>query len=779
VIALVVLGVLVSSSVLLHPRRGIVGANPVDDFQIMTWSLEWWPWSIWHGVDPLRTHLLWAPGGFATAWVTSIPAVALTALPVTLLGGPLLAYNVMMFASVALASGCAFLLCREVTGRTWPSVVGGLIFGLSPYMIGHTLSQHLNLAFIWPVPLVAWMIVRRCRGTWTSRRSFVLVAAALFAVQLLSSLEIFLDLTLVLGIAFVIALLLRSDVLRVAGDVVLGYCACLPLLGAVAYITLTSPHGALAHPAADYSIDLVNVVVPTPLSLIGKGHAVRTLTRHFVGNIGEQDGYLGIPLIAVVALAARARWRQGAGVAVCLLVVLVALSLGPYLTVTGRPVAAIPFSTARFPLLSDTLPARLSLFSMLVAACLVAVWLSLATPAWLRIGVAVLIFASLLPNVVLSGRIPGAWARSSLARFSTSSAPAGFVDAPGWGRFLRSGENVLVLPTEDRTAAMYWQVKSGMRFALAVPGTPFVPAHLEAEPTVVGLTNGTLLPVDGVQLGAARLRAFLAFDRVGAVVVTESAGSRWRELVAQATHRSPVLLAGSFLYPVGVSAPLRASGERVTAGPLSAWIRYDGQRGHVEAKLGGAAPVTLSAPDGDAEETAAAADGGRAVVAFTEWHRGRLLLRIATHVRGGRWGVVTLDRRSQPMWSLRALVEPGGTTVVTWLDEDDPLRLVRAAVMTPQGSWTPVRTLDRAEGLAFADVAAGIRGTAVLAWQDSIGNEQRVRVATYSPAGWSSTKTVGDAVPNIDDLRITGRVAPSVEWRANGRLHVWHPQETR
>ena len=69
---MVCLSVLVGWGVLLHPSQGLVGWNPASDFQVMTWSLAWWPWSIGHGVDPLKTPLLWAPGGFPTVWVTSI-----------------------------------------------------------------------------------------------------------------------------------------------------------------------------------------------------------------------------------------------------------------------------------------------------------------------------------------------------------------------------------------------------------------------------------------------------------------------------------------------------------------------------------------------------------------------------------------------------------------------------------------------------------------------------------------------------------------------------------
>ena len=79
---------LVGPDVLLHPGRAIVGRNPSSDFQIMTWSLAWWPWAVGHGVDPLHTSLLWPPGGFSLLWLTSVPAPALLALPLTLSAGP-------------------------------------------------------------------------------------------------------------------------------------------------------------------------------------------------------------------------------------------------------------------------------------------------------------------------------------------------------------------------------------------------------------------------------------------------------------------------------------------------------------------------------------------------------------------------------------------------------------------------------------------------------------------------------------------------------------------
>jgi hypothetical protein len=760
----------------------LVGWNPASDFQVMTWSLWWWPWAIGHGVDPLRTHLLWAPHGFPTIWLTAIPAVSLLASPLTLTLGPVVAYNALMFAAVGLAAACAFLLCQELTGRVGASVAGGLMVGLSPYMVGHTASQHLDLTFVWPVPLIAWVIVRRVRGRWPNGRSFVLLLAVLLVVELGSSLELFLDLTLVLGLAFAIALVgargARREVGRLGGLVGLAYCAISPLVGGAAYLALTSAHAALPYPPASYSIDLANVVVPTPLSLLGSTGAAREIARHFVGNIGEQDGYLGLPAVALIALAARARWKRGAWFAASLLLVVLAASLGPLLTMGGQPLLALPFATAHLPLLTDVLPARLSLFTALLAACLVAVWLAIERRTWLRVSTGLLLLVSLLPNFVLSGPVADAWAHSRTARFSTAQPPTGFVAASAWRRLVRPGETVLVLPTGDRTASLYWQLQSDMRFGLAIPATPFVPPRLAARPTVVGLVDQTLPEVDGDRLAAARLRTFLRQEQIGAVVVTPFASKRWQGIAADATDARPRRLSGSLVYPVGRLSPLRGSGERFAARTgaesLRAWLRYDGLRAHVEVQLGSAGPVALTNPTADAEHLTGAIDRtGRAALAYTEWRRGALFLRVATHAPGARWRFVTLDRRRQPIWSPRVRITRAGTIVVSWLDVAAPLREVRVAVGTLQGRWQRSLTLETADGLSSVDVAAAGAGGAVLAWHDQLANEQRVRVAAYTSDGWRMPTTVGTALASVGHLRIVGPAASCVRWTTHHGRHRW------
>jgi hypothetical protein len=433
VIAMLIVVGLVGPGLFLHLNRSAVGFNPASDFQIMTWSLEWWPWAIAHGVNPLHTNLLWAPAGFSTLWMTTIPIPALLASPITLLAGPLVSYNLLMIIAIPLAACGAYLLCWELSGRFSASLAGGLLFGLSPYMLGHLLSQHLNLVFVFPLPFLALLSVRYLRGKTRARR-FVWVAALLLLIELGSSLELFADLTLFALLAVTLAVAgglgQRRKCLRLAVLLALAYALLLPVLAVVLVFGLGGSHAALRFAPSSYAIDAANVVVPTPTLLLGALHGVRSASLHFVGNIGEQDGYLGLPLLAVAAGSLWRFWRRGAWLLGGLLVCALLLSFGPALTLDGRPLASLPFAIAHLPIFSDALPARLSIFTALCASVLAALWLSRPKRRWLQGAVALLLLVSALPNFWPSANLPGAWAISAHFSFSTRAVPTGFVGNP-------------------------------------------------------------------------------------------------------------------------------------------------------------------------------------------------------------------------------------------------------------------------------------------------------------------------------------------------------------
>ena len=111
-----------------------------------------------------------------------------------------------------LAAFCAFLLCRRVTGAFWPSVLGGYIFGFSPYMLGQVLA-HLDLVSVFPLPLIGLLTLRRLDAEISARR-FTILLAALLAILFLCFPELFATITIVCGFSLILALALFGEGLR-------------------------------------------------------------------------------------------------------------------------------------------------------------------------------------------------------------------------------------------------------------------------------------------------------------------------------------------------------------------------------------------------------------------------------------------------------------------------------------------------------------------------------------------------------------------------------------
>ncbi len=105
------------------PGGGTIGLGP--DVQIFLWGLRWWPFALGHGLNPFISHVVWAPYGADVLWTTTVPVISLLAAPVTLALGPTIAWNLLCVIAPALSAWAAYLLCRELTGRLWPSALGG------------------------------------------------------------------------------------------------------------------------------------------------------------------------------------------------------------------------------------------------------------------------------------------------------------------------------------------------------------------------------------------------------------------------------------------------------------------------------------------------------------------------------------------------------------------------------------------------------------------------------------------------------------------------------
>ena len=197
-----VLSVLIfGRAIVEHPASVYVGRGP--DPQLYIWFMAWWAYAISHGVNPFLTSVIWAPSGVNLAWTANMPLAAWLVYPITRICGPIVAYNVLCLLTPAFAGWSAFVLCRYVAHEWWPALLGGLLFAFSPYVLSRMLGN-MDLTLVWPIPLAAYVTLRRIDGN-LGARGFVAALAILIAAQFLSFAEIVASASLFGAIAFLLA----------------------------------------------------------------------------------------------------------------------------------------------------------------------------------------------------------------------------------------------------------------------------------------------------------------------------------------------------------------------------------------------------------------------------------------------------------------------------------------------------------------------------------------------------------------------------------------------
>jgi hypothetical protein len=435
-----------------------------DPAQTM-WFLRWTPYAIAHGANPFLTNHLNYPAGVNLTWNTPVSLIGFVLAPVTLTLGPIVSYNTFVTLDVALSAWTAYFAIRRFVGRKSAAFVGGCLYGFSPYMMTQA-HDHANLAAAFLPPLLLVLVdeifVRQRQPAARTGLLLGLVAAA----QLLVSEELLATEAIAGSLALGVLLIFRGGVrsrVRHAAKALL--CA----VGVFAYFAVwplweqffgpQRIHGTI-QASNTYVTDLANLVVPTSSQLIAPRWAV-AISQAWTGLPTEWDGYIGLPLIALLVIAAVRYWSSRL-VRTCGLValLLIVLSLGPRLHVAGHDTHIwLPWSPLdSTPLVKHALPARLMLYVDLLAAVIVAVFVDRlpGRERWRRglPGVALLILAlaSVLPT------FPYPAARLERTKFFTSRA----VD------LIPAGTVALIAPFQQLypSEPMLWQAEAGMRFRM-------------------------------------------------------------------------------------------------------------------------------------------------------------------------------------------------------------------------------------------------------------------------------------------------------------------------
>ena len=507
-----------------HLASRIVAADQIDSSQFM-WSFAWWAHALQHATNPFVTHAMFAPDGFNLQWTPTLPLPSVLLSPITIAFGPAVTWNVIQLAAPALSAWTAFLLCRHITGATWPSLLGGYVYGFSPYMLIH-LTGGPYLALVPIVPLFVLLVLRRADGSLTRRRFTVWMTLALTAQYLIST-EVLAASALFGAIALAAAIALLPDRRPVLLDVLR-----LLLLAGVATAVLVSPFlyyllfGHAYPPGATFfSADLAGFALPPPLV---------ALTRHsgppFAG--ASTETYLGLPLIvALVAFLWEGARKRTTWVIALVFAAAALLSLGATLHVRGSDTGVwLPWQLlVHVPLLRYAIPLRFALYVALAAAVMLAIWCAGSrAPGVARWALAALVLAAIVPDI-------------GNAAWHTKISDPAFFASGRYRAYLRPADRVLTIPAFGPNER--WQADSGFAFTLAdgYLGNPFPPSYTR-YPAWNILVTGRLTP--GY---AAALRTFVAAKGVTAIVVDERQPGPWRTLFATLGTR-PLSVGGVLLY---------------------------------------------------------------------------------------------------------------------------------------------------------------------------------------------------------------------------------------
>ena len=444
------------------------------------WFLNWWPWAIAHGHDPLHSGFVYAPLGYDLTWATAVPTASLLALPITLTLGAVVAFNVLSLAAPAIGASLTFVLARRCIGSdVATATLCGALFGFCPYETAQ-LGGHLNLDLTFPIPLACLLILERIQGRMRRRRFIVALALTALAEFGLSA-EMFASLCS-LGILVWLLFLALADrpmrhaLLRLGAEILSALLlTAVALLPWLAHMRAYAPDiPGFLNPPWKFSANLANLLVPTRLTALG-GRLAAPLSARFSGNLSEQGSYLGVPLLLMLLLLAWQRGRERIVAALLLAIAgLMLASLGPSLHVGGWDTGVpLPWWVAlHLPLLKGALPARFSAYVALGTAIAAALWLSgPGTRGQRRIR-----FALVLAGCVLL--LPD---RSMVQWRPVPALP--FFEPASVAASLGPDATVLVLPFLDAadgapTPAMFWQWQSGMRFRQAGGYLSFVPLPL-------------------------------------------------------------------------------------------------------------------------------------------------------------------------------------------------------------------------------------------------------------------------------------------------------------
>ncbi len=462
------------------------------DPEIFIWSFNWWPFAIAHHLNPFLTKYLWYPNGFNLTWATSIPILALLFSPVTYFFGAIASFNLMALLAPVLSAASMFYLVYVITRKYPPSLLAGYIFGFSSYEFGQLLG-HTQLYVTFCIPLLIMLFILRYQEKM-KRYVFILLSALLLAVQFGISTEIFATFITFSFIGILIFLSFsdkKTRILILKTTLDFGYSLVLSLiiLSPFLYYLLkgykvASNNSPKPSAFAYYSTDLLNFIIPTPITTLGHSLFVKT-TAKFAGNFAEEGAYLGISFILIfLYISIKNRKKLVYKSLAILFIFLVIAAMGPILLIDGKTEnLTLPWNIAEhLPLLSSAIPDRFSMYVFLVLSLIIGLWLSIKTSTrnyLIKLLVVIVAIVFILPN-------------TSMYFWQPTPKPKLF--QPNLvSRYIPRGSNVIILPYGYLGNSMLYQPESRMDFTQSGGYIGSTPINFAQNPLINSFYNSALL----------------------------------------------------------------------------------------------------------------------------------------------------------------------------------------------------------------------------------------------------------------------------------------------
>ncbi|HUD10516.1 MAG TPA: hypothetical protein VMR28_02465 [Candidatus Saccharimonadales bacterium] len=507
---------------------------PSPDTQIIIWSLHWWPFAIFHHLNPFVSKYIWSPQGFNLAWATAVPTLSFILAPITLTSNAVISYNILTFAAPALSALACFYLVYFITKKYFPSILAGYIFGFSSYQISQ-MEGHASLYVTFLIPLLVLVFLLRFRGK-LSRTIFVILSAILIVLQfgisneVLASFMIFSFLALLLFYYFSdkkARKLLLSTAIEFYGSFIIALVILSPYLYYMA-VGLSGVPATINSPT-NFSTDLLNYVIPTPVTYYGSS-LTSNIADHFTADFAESGSYIGIPFLSILIYFAIKHWKKKYVKAlVGILLATMLLSLGPKLHIDGilHNKALLPWAlAAHMPLLKSALPVRFSLYIFLVIAIIVGLLLSYKTSrimTLIKFAVVIVAIVSIAP-------------RASIFQWNQLPTPKVF-SAKYAIDYIPNGSDVIILPFAYQGNSLYYQYTSGMEFTQTGGYIGFIPPDQLSNPVIYSFYTNVLPPDYTQQLAAYchdnHVAEIIYANNTSPVLIRAINNLGWKEQVVQ------------------------------------------------------------------------------------------------------------------------------------------------------------------------------------------------------------------------------------------------------